>query len=132
MDTARLERKSKRFYWSVIIVSIFYFLPVCQLAGVYLKVVYRTGDEDLCYYNFMCAHAYGYIKDFNHLYSNIGYVIFGLTFICFVRIKHSCLKNFEKASGSDVRNPDGMVLEELELSTSTNQRSYNDVTILSS
>ena len=56
-----------------------------------LQVLYRTGDYDLCYYNYLCARPLGYLMDFNHIYSNIGYVIFGLFFIAFVRLRQTSL-----------------------------------------
>lgn len=40
-----------------------------------------TGDQDLCYFNFLCAHPLGELTDFNHVYSNLGYVLLGLLFI---------------------------------------------------
>ncbi|GLH03025.1 Sid-1-related C [Gryllus bimaculatus] len=44
-------------------------------------VLNQTGDQDLCYYNFLCAHPFGLLSDFNHVFSNIGYVLLGLLFI---------------------------------------------------
>ena len=44
-----------------------------------------TGDQDICYYNFLCAHPLGVLSDFNHVYSNVGYVLLGLLFIGLVK-----------------------------------------------
>lgn len=44
-------------------------------------MVNDTGDQDLCYYNFLCAHPLGDLTDFNHVYSNLGYILLGLLFI---------------------------------------------------
>nr|SVE70572.1 EOG090X0A5X [Daphnia similis]SVE72456.1 EOG090X0A5X [Daphnia similis] len=44
-------------------------------------IVNDTGDQDLCYFNFFYAHPLGDLTDFNHVYSNIGYVLLGLLFI---------------------------------------------------
>jgi hypothetical protein len=46
-----------------------------------LQVLKQTGNQDLCYYNFLCAHPYGLLSDFNHVFSNIGYIMLGLLFI---------------------------------------------------
>jgi uncharacterized membrane protein YciS (DUF1049 family) len=46
-----------------------------------LQVLNQTGNQDLCYYNFLCAHPLGQLSDFNHVFSNIGYVLLGLLFI---------------------------------------------------
>ena len=48
---------------------------VCQQA------LLRTGDEDLCYYNFDCAHPIKNLTAFNNVISNMGYVLLGLLFI---------------------------------------------------
>jgi hypothetical protein len=46
-----------------------------------LQVLNQTGNQDLCYYNFLCAHPLGFLSDFNHVFSNIGYILLGLLFI---------------------------------------------------
>lgn len=45
------------------------------------QVLNQTGNQDLCYYNFLCAHPLGLLSDFNHVYSNISYILLGLLFI---------------------------------------------------
>nr|SVE82072.1 EOG090X0A5X [Daphnia magna] len=74
-------QKSQRYMWHLLIVSIFYALPVLQLVIIYQKIVNDTGDQDLCYFNFLCSHPLGDLTDFNHVYSNIGYVLLGFLFI---------------------------------------------------
>jgi len=46
-----------------------------------LQVLNQTGNQDLCYYNFLCAHPLGLLSDFNHMFSNVGYIMLGLLFI---------------------------------------------------
>jgi len=46
-----------------------------------LQVLNQTGNQDLCYYNFLCAHPLGLLSDFNHVFSNVGYIMLGLLFI---------------------------------------------------
>ncbi|VVD06089.1 unnamed protein product [Leptidea sinapis] len=36
---------------------------------------------DLCYFNFLCAHPLMVLSDFNHVYSNLGYVLLGALFL---------------------------------------------------
>ena len=58
-----------------------------QLMVTYQKISNSTGDQDLCYYNYLCAHPVGLLSDFNHVYSNLGYVMLGLLFMAIVRLK---------------------------------------------
>jgi len=79
-----LTKKSQLYQWNLITIAIFYGLPVVQLVVTYQQVLNQTGNEDLCYYNFLCAHPLGLLSDFNHVYSNIGYVMLGGLFMIFV------------------------------------------------
>jgi len=79
-----LSKKSQLYQWNLITIAIFYGLPVVQLVVTYQQVLNQTGNEDLCYYNFLCAHPLGLLSDFNHVYSNIGYVMLGGLFMIFV------------------------------------------------
>ncbi|KAK7794274.1 hypothetical protein R5R35_013605 [Gryllus longicercus] len=76
-----LRKKSNLYLWNLLTVAVFYSLPVVQLVITYQLVLNQTGDQDLCYYNFLCAHPFGLLSDFNHVFSNIGYVLLGLLFI---------------------------------------------------
>jgi hypothetical protein len=42
----------------------------------------------LCYFNFLCAHPLMVLSDFNHVYSNLGYVLLGLLFLLQVWRRH--------------------------------------------
>ena len=70
------------------IVALFYGIPVVQLVLSYERFTNDRGNKDQCYFNFKCAHALVTeeavkISDFNHVFSNIGYVILGvLSFFC--------------------------------------------------
>ncbi|KAG5331301.1 SIDT1 protein, partial [Acromyrmex heyeri] len=76
-----LRHKSRLYLYYLTTVAIFYTLPVVQLAVTYQRVLHTTGNQDMCYYNFLCAHPLGLLSDFNHLFSNFGYVMLGLLFI---------------------------------------------------
>lgn len=64
----------------------------------YFQVLNQSGNQDLCYYNFLCAHPLGYLSDFNHVYSNLGYVLLGglFVFIVWKRHKHHVDPKFDK------------------------------------
>lgn len=82
-----LSRKFTLYHWNLWTIAIFYSLPVVQLMVTYQKITNSTGDQDLCYYNFLCAHPLGVLSDFNHVYSNLGYVLLGALFMIIVRYK---------------------------------------------
>ncbi|KAJ8316317.1 hypothetical protein KUTeg_006331 [Tegillarca granosa] len=88
-DLARkkMTRQNKKYtiYWrNLVALSIFYGLPVIQLVITYQKVLHITGDQDICYYNFDCAHPLGVLTAFNNVFSNIGYVMLGFLFLIIV------------------------------------------------
>ncbi|XP_033325019.2 SID1 transmembrane family member 1 [Megalopta genalis] len=80
-DPKILRHKSRLYLYYLITVAIFYTLPVVQLVLTYQNVLHVTGNQDMCYYNFLCAHPLKQLSDFNHVFSNFGYVILGLLFI---------------------------------------------------
>lgn len=79
-----LQKKSYLYLWHVITVAVFYGLPVVQLVFTYQKVLAETGNQDLCYYNFLCAHPLGLLSDLNHVLSNAGYLVLGVLFVALV------------------------------------------------
>ncbi|XP_014669089.1 PREDICTED: SID1 transmembrane family member 1-like [Priapulus caudatus] len=80
-DRRVLTKKYKLYHWHLITISIFYSLPVVQLVITYQEVLHVTGNEDICYYNFLCAHPLGVLSAFNNVFSNAGYVMLGLLFL---------------------------------------------------
>ncbi|KZC10355.1 SID1 transmembrane family member 1 [Dufourea novaeangliae] len=80
-DPKILRHKSRLYLYYLATVAVFYTLPVVQLVITYQHVLHVTGNQDMCYYNFLCAHPFGLLSDFNHVFSNFGYIMFGLLFI---------------------------------------------------
>lgn len=80
-DPRILRHKSRLYLYYLATIAVFYTLPVIQLVVTYQHVLHVTGNQDLCYYNFLCAHPLGLLSDFNHVYSNLGYVFLGLLFV---------------------------------------------------
>lgn len=102
-DPRVLTRKSYLYLYNVLTVAVFYGLPVVQLVFTYQNVLNETGQQDLCYYNFLCAHPLGFFSDANHLFSNVGYMVFGLLFLWIVHRRerlHQDL-NFDRVSTED-------------------------------
>ncbi|XP_014484274.1 PREDICTED: SID1 transmembrane family member 1-like isoform X2 [Dinoponera quadriceps] len=76
-----LRHKSRLYFYYLATVAVFYTLPVVQLAITYQRVLHTTGNQDMCYYNFLCAHPFGILSDSNHVFSNFAYILLGLLFI---------------------------------------------------
>lgn len=83
-DPRVLKRKSYLYLYNVLTIAIFYGLPVVQLVIAYQRILNETGQQDLCYYNFLCAHPLGLLSDFNHIFSNIGYILLGVLFVIII------------------------------------------------
>ncbi|XP_071111352.1 SID1 transmembrane family member 1-like isoform X1 [Haliotis cracherodii] len=103
-DLARKSRKKlsklyKIYHWNLFTIAIFYGLPVAQLVITYQNVLVATGNEDLCYYNFDCAHPLGVLSCFNNVFSNIGYVLLGILFILLVWRRDSLHKRLVREHG---------------------------------
>ncbi|EFN66381.1 SID1 transmembrane family member 1 [Camponotus floridanus] len=58
-----LRHKSRLYLYYLITVAVFYTLPVVQLAITYQRVLHTTGNQDMCYYNFLCAHPLERMSD---------------------------------------------------------------------
>ncbi|KFO26795.1 DENN domain-containing protein 3 [Fukomys damarensis] len=41
-------------------------------------------EQDICYYNFLCAHPLGNLSTFNNILSNLGYILLGLLFLLII------------------------------------------------
>ena len=74
------------------VVAIFYSIPVVQLMLTMERMTNENGNKDECFLNFQCAHAWigsekkAKISDFNHVFSNIGFLILGITSLVCIRI----------------------------------------------
>ncbi|EPY88724.1 SID1 transmembrane family member 1 precursor [Camelus ferus] len=83
-DRRIISKKYKIYFWNIITIAVFYALPVIQLVITYQTVVNITGNQDICYYNFLCAHPLGVLSAFNNILSNLGHVLLGLLFLLIV------------------------------------------------
>ncbi|XP_058490243.1 SID1 transmembrane family member 2 isoform X3 [Solea solea] len=83
-DKRVLSKKYQIYFWNIATIAVFYALPVVQLVITYQTVVNVTGNQDICYYNFLCAHPMGALSAFNNILSNLGYVMLGLLFLLIV------------------------------------------------
>jgi len=76
--------RSTSYLWLTILMGVFYILPVFQLMLQEQWTSLHTGNLDKCYFNFQCMHPYMALEDFNHVFSNVGYVFSGLVFVVVV------------------------------------------------
>ncbi|XP_075399578.1 SID1 transmembrane family member 1 isoform X5 [Tenrec ecaudatus] len=83
-DRRIVSKKYKIYFWNIITIAVFYALPVIQLVITYQTVVNVTGNQDICYYNFLCAHPWGVLSAFNNILSNLGHVLLGFLFLLIV------------------------------------------------
>ncbi|CAD6207953.1 GSCOCG00003211001-RA-CDS [Cotesia congregata] len=65
-DPKILRHKSRLYLYYLGTIAVFYALPVVQLVATYQNVLHVTGNQDLCYYNFLCSHPFFWFSDFNH------------------------------------------------------------------
>ncbi|XP_030076426.1 SID1 transmembrane family member 2 isoform X2 [Microcaecilia unicolor] len=83
-DKRVMRKKYQIYFWNIATIAVFYALPVVQLVITYQTVVNLTGNQDICYYNFLCAHPLGNLSAFNNILSNLGYIMLGLLFLLIV------------------------------------------------
>ncbi|NWJ06388.1 SIDT1 protein, partial [Crypturellus undulatus] len=83
-DRRIVSKKYKIYFWNIITIAVFYVLPVIQLVITYQTVVNVTGNQDICYYNFLCAHPFGVLSAFNNILSNVGHMLLGFLFLLIV------------------------------------------------
>ncbi|OWR49249.1 sid-1-related protein 3 precursor [Danaus plexippus plexippus] len=70
-----LRARSDRYLSMLSTVAVFYALPVIQFIAAFQIILY----------NFLCAHRAGALSDFNHVFSNLGYLLLGALFMVQVR-----------------------------------------------
>ncbi len=69
------------------------------------QMMVTTGDQDMCYYNFACAYPYHLLidfSDFNHFFSNIGYVVLGTIFLLITKRRDYIDTMRQNATGAEV------------------------------
>jgi len=85
--TKSVYQKSQLYLGVLFLVSIYYSLPVLQMVFRFSAEQRMTGNQDICYYNDLCRKPLGNVRDFNHVFSNLGYCVFGLLFMSIVLFK---------------------------------------------
>lgn len=52
----------RRYCWHLFTISVFYALPAFQLILTYQELLNITGNQDICYYNYLCSHKLGAVR----------------------------------------------------------------------
>ena len=89
-DNARnktMFQKTSLYVYIVLMMSLFYGIPAIQLVINYQEAMSKDGNQDICYFNFLCSIPIGVVMDFNHIFSNIFYLWFGVLFLILVASK---------------------------------------------
>ena len=81
------RNRSRVYIYLVPLISIFYFVPAIQFVFQAKENEEMTGSMDLCYHNFKCQRPLWIFSDFNHVISNISYLLFGISFIAICKLK---------------------------------------------
>ena len=82
-------QKTSLYVYIVMMMALFYGIPAIQLVINYQEAMSDDGNQDICYFNFLCSIPVGVVKDFNHIFSNVFYIWFGALFILLVASKES-------------------------------------------
>lgn len=84
-QTKLVDRKMMNYPRLIIAIATFYTLPVVQLVFLFQTQLTKSGNEDSCYFNFLCMVKSGPFAAFNNIFSNVGYILLGIMFIIIVK-----------------------------------------------
>ena len=96
-------KKSHLYIGALLLMSIFYSLPTIQMVLRFSQQEEISGNHDICYYNELCRRSLGSLSDFNHIFSNIGYCVFGLLFMMIVKIREQKYERFEEKINEEMK-----------------------------
>ena len=87
--------RSRVYSYLVPLMTMYYFVPAIQISFLSRQPQEQIGSRDLCYHNFRCSIPFYIFSDFNHIISNMTYLLFGLAFIFLVWQKQRRLSTEE-------------------------------------
>ena len=105
---------SKLHWWFVVIVGLFFVVPALQITYREYNLFLHTGNQDICYYNFLCSNPIHFLgwefSDFNHILSHVHEIIFGLAFLILVRDREMGYQKFlEKLKAKQIPTKYGLL-----------------------
>ena len=60
----------RRYFWHLFTISVFYGLPAFQLILTYQQLLHVTGNQDICYFNYLCSRQLGVLRSVSILSVN--------------------------------------------------------------
>ena len=78
------RNRSRVYFYLVPLLGFYYFIPAIQISFISKQPQELIGSRDLCYHNFRCSRPFYVFSDFNHIISNMSFVIFGVAFMVLV------------------------------------------------
>jgi hypothetical protein len=86
----------KRHFWKyLLLIGLWYLRPSLSFAYNREDIQRNMPHDQLCYFNFKCAHHLGNIYAFNNVISNIFYIIFGLIFMLVIKYHHQGIDDYK-------------------------------------
>ena len=86
-DAYHRRQRSKTYLYLIPLLSLFYLVPSSQMVFAEQQRAKASGNLEMCYLNYGCSRPFGIFDDFNHIISNSGYIIYGVTFVLLVKLK---------------------------------------------
>eukprot|EP00731_Ephydatia_muelleri_P025874 Em0017g957a len=88
------------YVWFLLSMVILYGIPAYQLALAYQMQFDLSGNQEICYYNFLCSQQLQIssftFAAFNNVFSNVGYVILGLLILLLNYRRRNIHRAFER------------------------------------
>ena len=60
----------RRYFWHLFTITVFYGLPAFQLILTYQQLLHVTGNQDICYFNYLCNRQLGVLRSVSILSVN--------------------------------------------------------------
>eukprot|EP01103_Thecamoeba_quadrilineata_P008392 TRINITY_DN18138_c0_g1_i1.p1 TRINITY_DN18138_c0_g1~~TRINITY_DN18138_c0_g1_i1.p1 ORF type:complete len:645 (+),score=110.25 TRINITY_DN18138_c0_g1_i1:186-2120(+) len=81
------DMRYTEYIWYTVVSFLFFFIPAIQVAFSRAQAYEDLeGNQDGCYYDELCMHPLGPFSDFNNIWSNLGYIVAGLTLIIYIKL----------------------------------------------
>ncbi len=87
-------KQSELYSWLTLTMGLFYGIPALQLVLNHNFNLTDSGDQDICFYNFLCTIPSFNFTNFNNILSNSYYLICGVLFIILTWNRQRQYNNF--------------------------------------